>query len=109
MGERGVSDESIGWPYCGVGDRKETATATCSYRPKTASRPGSDDGIADYHFWSYHPNLCQFICVDGAGHVLSYDIDLPTYQRDFQPVRKEKSSSCRPDGEADQPDLPPAA
>ena len=30
--------------------------------------PGTDDGNHNFHFWSYHPNLSQFIMADGSGH-----------------------------------------
>ena len=82
MGERGVSVLKYGWPYCGYGnlDIPAPEKATTFYRRNSAFPPGLTDGNHDYHFWSYHPELCQFICADGSGHVLSYDIDLPTFQ-----------------------------
>ena len=81
MGERGVSDEDYGWPYCGVGNTaEENGDGDNLLSTQGGLSAGAPDGSADYHFWSYHPNLSQFISVDGSGHVLSYDIDLPTYQ-----------------------------
>ncbi len=81
MGERGVSDEDYGWPYCGVGNTaEENGDGDMLLSTQAGLSAGAPDGSADYHFWSYHPNLSQFISVDGAGHVLTYDIDLPTFQ-----------------------------
>ena len=79
MGERGVSILQFGWPYCGYGN---TGTGEGDNLLSTQSglSPGLPDGNHDLHFWSYHPDLCQFISADGAGHVLSYDIDLRTFQ-----------------------------
>jgi prepilin-type N-terminal cleavage/methylation domain-containing protein len=81
MGERGISMLYYGWPYCGYGNPStgsgEGDNLLSTYYGLSA---GTDDGNHDYHFWSYHPNLAQFICADGSGHVLSYDIDLPTFQ-----------------------------
>ena len=42
--------------------------------------PGYPDGNHDFHFWSYHPNLCQFLWADGAGQPLSYDINFSVFQ-----------------------------
>ena len=36
---------------------------------------GFPDGNHDYHFWSYHPHLAQFIMADGSGQVFKHDID----------------------------------
>ena len=83
MGERGISDELFGWPYCGSGDNSGSGDGDNLMSTQQGLSPGLPDGSADYRFWSYHPNLCQFICADGSGHVLSYDIDLPTYPGTF--------------------------
>lgn len=80
MGERGISDLLYGWPYCGAGDSNGTGDGDNLMSTQQGLSAGLPDGSADYHFWSYHPNLCQFICADGSGHVLSYDIDLATFQ-----------------------------
>jgi prepilin-type N-terminal cleavage/methylation domain-containing protein len=80
MGERGVSYNVYGWPYCGAGDTLNTGNGDNILSTLDGLSPGNDQGADDYHYWSYHPNCCQFICADGAGHVLSYDIDLKTFQ-----------------------------
>jgi prepilin-type N-terminal cleavage/methylation domain-containing protein len=81
MGERGISDEEYGWPYCGVGNLiDESGDGDNLLSTQAGLSWGLPDGNHDYHFWSYHPNSCQFICADGSGHVLAYDIDLKTYQ-----------------------------
>ena len=81
MGERGISDEDYGWPYCGAGNLADSnGDGDNLLSTQQGLSVGLPDGYSDYHFWSYHPNLCQFICVDGSGHVLSYDIDLLTFQ-----------------------------
>jgi hypothetical protein len=81
MGERGVSDMFYGWPYCGLGDMtQQNGDGDMLLSTRSGLSAGLPDGKHDYHFWSYHPNLAQFICADGAGHALSYDIDLRTFQ-----------------------------
>ncbi len=80
MGERGVSQLLYGWPYCGAGDAMNSGDGDNLMSTQAGLSAGTDDGADDYHFWSYHPNLAKFICADGSGHVLSYDIDLPTFQ-----------------------------
>ena len=80
MGERGVSNNQYGWPYCGAGDAINSGDGDNLMSTISGLSPGTADGADDYHFWSYHPNLCQFICADGAGHALSYDINLATFQ-----------------------------
>ena len=42
--------------------------------------PGTADGTHDYHFWSYHPNLAQFLWADGSAQPLTYDIDFSVLQ-----------------------------
>ncbi len=83
MGERGVSVEYFGWPYCGAGENNpplynNNGDGDNLLSTQYGLSPGLPDGNHDFHFWSYHPNLSQFICVDGSGHVISYDIDLQT-------------------------------
>ena len=58
-----------GWPYCGA--------RRLSYRPglngdnllstQLGLSQGYPDGNHDCHFWSYHPNLAQFLWADGSG------------------------------------------
>jgi prepilin-type N-terminal cleavage/methylation domain-containing protein len=81
MGERGISNLLWGWPYCGAGGNPNgSGDGDNLLSTRDGLSYGTDDGNHDYHFWSYHPNLAQFICADGSGHVLSYDIDLATFQ-----------------------------
>ena len=81
MGERGISILYYGWPYCGYGNPDNgTGEGDNLLSTEVGLSYGTDDGNHDYHFWSYHPNVAQFICVDGSGHVFSYDIDFPTFQ-----------------------------
>jgi prepilin-type N-terminal cleavage/methylation domain-containing protein len=81
MGERGISNLYFGWPYCGAGDPAlNTGDGDNLLSTQNGLSDGMPDGAHDYHFWSYHLHLAQFICADGSGHVLSYDIDLPTFQ-----------------------------
>jgi prepilin-type N-terminal cleavage/methylation domain-containing protein len=79
MGERGVSELLYGWPYCGAG-QADTGDGDNLLSTQQGLSYGNDDGSHDFHYWSYHPHLTQFICADGSGHVLSYDIDFPTFQ-----------------------------
>ncbi len=81
MGERGCSIMDYGWPYCGYGNEATgTGEGDNVLSTEHGLSPGTDQGADDFHFWSYHQNLCQFICADGSGHPLSYEIDLLTFQ-----------------------------
>ncbi len=81
MGERGISNLDYGWPYCGMGELTNDSGDGDNLLSTRDGLTAGSDGPADiFHFWSYHPNLAQFICADGSGHVLSYDIDVPTFQ-----------------------------
>ncbi len=88
MGERGCSVLQYGWPYCGYGGSTTgpdgriigTGEGDNLLSTELGLSPGAPDGNHDYHYWSYHPNLSQFIAADGAGHVISYDIDLATFR-----------------------------
>ena len=80
MGERGISDSLYGWPYCGAGDAFGTGCGDNLMSTQLGLSQGYPDGNHDYHFWSYHPNLAQFIMADGSGQVLSYNIDLSVFQ-----------------------------
>ena len=80
MGERGISDNLYGWPYCSAAISTTPAAATTSCRRKTASRPGSDAGADDYHFWSHHVNSAHFLWADGSAKSLTYDMDQKVFQ-----------------------------
>ena len=100
MGERGVNNNQFGWPYCG-GDPNNTGhwrqpSMSTQFGPLPRNRRRHKH---DYHFWSYHPNLAQFICADGSGHVLSYDIPIfPTFQALSTTRPEERTCSCDSEG-----------
>lgn len=79
MGERGISDPSWGWPYCGDG-QDWTGWGDNLMSTQLGLSPGSANGADNLHFWSYHPNMAQFIMADGSGQVLTYDIDFSVFQ-----------------------------
>ena len=78
MGERGISELLYGWPYCGYGD--STGQGDNLMSTQLGLSQGYPDGNHDFHFWSYHPNLAQFIMADGSGQILTYDIDFSVFQ-----------------------------
>ncbi len=80
MGERGISNALYGWPYCGAGDMNGNGEGDNLMSTRIGLSPGLPDGNHDYHFWSYHPNISQFIWADGSGQPLSYDIDFRVFQ-----------------------------
>jgi len=80
MGERGISNELYGWPYCGAGDELNSGNGDNLMSTHLGLSSGSADGTHDYHFWSYHPNMSQFIWADGSGRPLTYDIDYKVFQ-----------------------------
>lgn len=81
MGERGLSASLYGWPYCGYGDLNYgTGWGDNLMATQFGLSQGYPDGNHDYHFWSYHPNMAQFIWADGSGQPLTYDIDNTVFQ-----------------------------
>ncbi len=88
LGERGISIDYYGWPYCGAGQvvlfpngaPVNTGEGDNLMSTQLGLSPGTDDGNHNFHFWSYHPNLSQFIMADGSGHILTYDIDFKLFQ-----------------------------
>ncbi len=80
MGERGLSDYLYGWPYCGAGDGNGTGWGDNLMATTLGLSQGYPDGNDDYHFWSYHVHLAQFIFADGSGQPLTYDIDNTVFQ-----------------------------
>jgi len=76
MGERGISITLYGWPYCGAGDEYNTGYGDNLMTTQLGLSAGDPDGTADYHFWSYHPNLAQFLWADGSAQPLTYDTEL---------------------------------
>ena len=75
MGERGISNNLYGWPYCGAGDDQNTGYGDNLMTTQLGLSVGEPDGTDDYHFWSYHPNMAQFLWADGSAKPLPYDID----------------------------------
>ena len=80
MGERGISNDYYGWPYCGYGDDYGTGCGDNLMSTQQGLCPGYPDGNDDYHFWSYHPNLCQFLWADGSAGPITYGIDFTIFQ-----------------------------
>jgi prepilin-type N-terminal cleavage/methylation domain-containing protein len=80
MGERGISDERYGWPYCGAGDNLNTGEGDNLMSTRLGLSYGNADGTHDYHFWSYHPNAVQFLMADGSGRTFNYEIDFKIFQ-----------------------------
>jgi prepilin-type processing-associated H-X9-DG protein len=89
MGERGISVNLYGWPYCGAGEAVNIDTdpyilytgqgdnLMSTHLPLSA---GTSDGADDFHFWSYHVNMAQFLWADGSAQPLTYDIDQSLFQ-----------------------------
>jgi hypothetical protein len=62
MGERGISDDLYGWPYCGAGEPPlYTGCGDNLMATNLGLSRGWPDGNHNYHFWSYHPNIAQFL------------------------------------------------
>ena len=80
MGERGLSDYLYGWPYCGCGDGNGTGWGDNLMCTQLGLSQGFPDGNHDYHFWSYHPNMANFLWADGSEQPLTYDIDFNVFQ-----------------------------
>jgi hypothetical protein len=78
MGERGISETLYGWPYCGYGDG--TGQGDNLMSTQLGLYQGTDQGADDFHFWSYHPNMSQFIMADGSGHAFNYNIEFSVFQ-----------------------------
>jgi prepilin-type N-terminal cleavage/methylation domain-containing protein/prepilin-type processing-associated H-X9-DG protein len=75
MGERGISNDLYGWPYCGAGDAQNTGCGDNLMDTSLGLSAGKPDGNHNYHFWSYHPNMAHFLWADGSAGPLYYDID----------------------------------
>ncbi len=80
MGERGISNDLYGWPYCGAGDGNDTGWGDNLMCAAQGLSQGTDDGTHDYHYWSYHTNLAQFLFADGSAMPLSYDLSFSVLQ-----------------------------
>jgi hypothetical protein len=94
MGERGVSDDLFGWPYCGAGIgytfNGQAGMGDNLMSTQNGMSKGKPDGMHNEHFWSYHPAVCQFLFGDGSARPLSYDMDNDVFQaiatRDWKEV-----------------------
>jgi prepilin-type N-terminal cleavage/methylation domain-containing protein len=80
MGERGISEDLYGWPYCGAGDWLNSGCGDNLMATNLGLSRGLPDGNHNYHFWSYHPNLAQFLMADGSARPLTYDLDFQVLQ-----------------------------
>jgi prepilin-type N-terminal cleavage/methylation domain-containing protein len=80
MGERGVSNDLYGWPYCGAGDSNGTGCGDNLMATNLGLSAGLPDGNHNYHFWSYHAELAHFLWADGAARPLTYDLDYNVLQ-----------------------------
>jgi prepilin-type N-terminal cleavage/methylation domain-containing protein len=80
MGERGVSNDLYGWPYCGAGlfppnGKFNIGDGDNLMATDIGLSRGRPDNNHNWHFWSYHPGIAQFLFADGSSRPLSYDID----------------------------------
>jgi prepilin-type N-terminal cleavage/methylation domain-containing protein len=82
MGERGISNDLWGWTYCGYGHEAngyDTGTGDgdnlCCTGYFGLMEGNAFDDDHKYHFWSYHPDLVNFLIADGAVHSFRYEID----------------------------------
>ena len=82
MGERGIPDDLLyGWPYCGCGNQIDfTGDGDNLCTTKLGLSAGQPDGNHNWHFWSYHPNVANFLMADGSGHSFTYEIDFNLFQ-----------------------------
>jgi prepilin-type N-terminal cleavage/methylation domain-containing protein len=74
MGERGVSNDLWGWPYCGYGG-SGTGDGDNLLATNLGLSRGQPNGMHNSHFWSYHPRIAQFLWADGSARPLTYDLD----------------------------------
>jgi prepilin-type N-terminal cleavage/methylation domain-containing protein len=79
MGERGISDDLYGWPYCGAG-QYNSGNGDNLMATDTGLSRGKPDGNHNWHFWSHHKSVAQFLCADGAARPLAYEIDFRVFQ-----------------------------
>jgi prepilin-type N-terminal cleavage/methylation domain-containing protein len=78
MGERGVSNDLYGCPYCGAGlynGQFNIGDGDNLMATDIGLSRGKPDNNHNWHFWSYHPGIAQFLFADGSAKPLSYDID----------------------------------
>jgi prepilin-type N-terminal cleavage/methylation domain-containing protein len=80
MGERSISNDLYGWPYCGYGDLSGTGYGDNLMATNIGLGPGRPDGAHNFHFWSYHPNIAHFLWADGSARPLNYDLDFRVFQ-----------------------------
>ncbi len=94
MGERGISDDLYGWPYCGAGDSINSGCGDNLMATNIGLSLGRRDGGHNYHFWSYHPGIAQFLWADGSARPLSYNIDFQVLQALSTRASREVISSA---------------
>jgi prepilin-type N-terminal cleavage/methylation domain-containing protein len=80
MGERGISNDLYGWPYCGAGDSINSGCGDNLMCTRLGLSRGLPDGKHNYHFWSYHADMSHFLWADGSARPLYYDIDYKVLQ-----------------------------
>jgi len=78
MGERAVSNDYWGWPYCGWG-MNGTGYGDQLMSTEIGLSKGWPDGNHNVHFWSYHPGIAQFLFADGLARPLAYDLDYKVF------------------------------
>ena len=79
MGERAVSNNYWGWPYCGWGDGTGNGDNLLSTQQGLC--PGFPNGLHNLHFWSYTPPTWSTSRGRGeAVRSLTYDIDFYVFQ-----------------------------
>jgi prepilin-type N-terminal cleavage/methylation domain-containing protein len=79
MGERGISNDLWGWPYCGYGDGTGNGDNLCSAQDGLVIGNSFDDAHK-FHFWSYHQDIANFLLADSAVRNLRYEIDYHVFQ-----------------------------
>jgi len=79
MGERGISNDLWGWPYCGYGDGTGNGDNLCSTSDGLVTGDAYDD-VHKFHFWSYHRDIVNFLMADSAVRNLNCAIDYQVFQ-----------------------------
>jgi prepilin-type processing-associated H-X9-DG protein len=81
IGERpAVYDLEYGWWACGAGFGN-TGEGDCLLSTRLGISPGVDSSAHLTHFWSWHPEGCNFALMDGSVRFLFYRINRITLNR----------------------------